>query len=663
MSATQCVQSDVVSTKHETEMKEEQKHVDEHDIDEQEVLIANAMSGDKIKELLSSSGPTVKAVLLKSDGTAKEIEYDSTPSTNHVTQILGAPPSIIGQYADLDVIVVGPRYELNQESPEKFARNQHKLRYPFNNDTFYGDIFLYRFDQNCVVQDFTLKEYNEFAAKSNEDIGKVFKPQINDQQDLQDDEEEFDDEEEDFDEEAEAQYVEDFMREIIVNKVKSEFPQRFGREPTEEELESYVAGTMQAAGALFGGAAFDEDKDDIQEAADKEEEEEDDEEYDPTEDKKQAVQDEIEDIPNDEELDCDKKDIENVEKESKSPLTDLNEEDEEKLVNSEEFENELRSAIECVQNLAKFDKHKILLMAREQYKKDTGHEPSDKMMDDAFKMFADDNEIKETFDDEQDGDIEDEDDVDPELFAKEMDEALANVRKLGAAHQEELVNKISGTFTELNGAEPSTEQIAAIFGRIKEKLADEARDDFLENNEIDDSDDGEYTPNEEDIQQVEEDKKIELLEELVQKRNNDMDDNDDVDDDKKKVKILVTPVKKRPSGSRMEIYLNDQPDTNKTLEFASSKFEQINGRAPTDDDKQRLKEFLTTGMLFESEMNPSLKVNGDNDNDNDNDDDDDEDYTPDKDTFDYSRDIEDDLVESEQDVDENDDTSNMVDID
>ena len=61
-----------------------------------EELIASAISGDKIKELLSSQGPSVKAVLLKSDGSVEEIIYDSTPSRNHVSEILGAPPSIIG---------------------------------------------------------------------------------------------------------------------------------------------------------------------------------------------------------------------------------------------------------------------------------------------------------------------------------------------------------------------------------------------------------------------------------------------------------------------------------------------------------------------------------------------------------------------------------------
>merc|ERR1711920_284960 len=70
----------------------------------------------------------------------------------------------------------------------------------------------------------------------------------------------------------------------------------------------------------------------------------------------------------------------------------------------------------------------------------------------------------------------------------------------------------------------------------------------------------------------------------------------------KPVKVLVTPVKKSKRGSSMGVYIDEQTDSKKTLEFALSKFEQINKKAPTEDDKERLKEFSTTGLLFEAEM-------------------------------------------------------------
>eukprot|EP00486_Rosalina_sp_Unknown_P000602 CAMPEP_0201568990 /NCGR_PEP_ID=MMETSP0190_2-20130828/10412_1 /ASSEMBLY_ACC=CAM_ASM_000263 /TAXON_ID=37353 /ORGANISM="Rosalina sp." /LENGTH=644 /DNA_ID=CAMNT_0047990807 /DNA_START=80 /DNA_END=2014 /DNA_ORIENTATION=- len=644
MSISEFKQSDDTTTfLKKEEMKEDMKEMDDGEV---MASISNAISGDKIKELLSSQGPTVKAVLLKSDGSVEEISYDSTPSRNHVSEILGAPPSIIGQYPDLDVIVVGPRY---QEPQTEFKLNKHKLRFPFNNSTFYGDVFLYKFNQDCVCVDFTADQYKAFAAKSHEDIGKVFEPLISDDQDVQDDDE-YDEEEYN---EEDAQYAEDFMREIIMNKVKKEYPEKFGREPTEQELEDMVNATL----SMFAGGIQEEDD---EEYVDEEYQDEEDAEYDPNDDQHQAMNDEICDIPNDDELKTEKQDIEQALEEEAEPLKDVLDEDEEKLVNSEHFENELVAAIEMVQNIAKFDKEKILTMTRELYKTETGMEPTNEMMDDALKLFTMDNQddVDENVDDDQEEETH-EADIDGEEFKKEMEMALENVRKLGSAHQQEFVNQICKTYTELNGVEPTEEQISGIFGRIKEKLADEARDQFLEDNGNDndqeDENDDDYVPNEQDVKQVEDDKKMDLLEELVE--NND-DDNVDEDDktEPQKVKILVTPVKKRLSGSRVDIYLKDQPDANKTLDIASSKFEQINGRAPNDNDTQRLKEFLTTGMLFESEVNTSKT----NSNDIDDEEEDDEDYDPTKDTFDYSKDIEEDQFDV---ADENNDTSNMIDID
>ena len=411
----------------------------------------------------------------------------------------------------------------------------------------------------------TFKNIIEFASKSHQDIGKVFEPIISDDQDVQDDDEyDDDDEEEEEYDEAEAQYAEEFMREIIINKVKKEYPEKFGREPTEQELEDMVNATL----SMFAGA--------IQEQDDEEyvvDDEDNDDEYDPNEDQHQAMNDELLDLPNDEELKTERQDIEEAMKEEAEPLKDVLDEEEEKLVNSEHFEKELVSAIEMVQDIAKVDKEKILTMTRELYKSETGTEPTNEMMDDALKLFT----MNKNEDDIEmnDNDDIDQDNIDGEEFKKEMEMALENVRKLGNSHRDEFINQICKTYAELNGVEATEEQISGIFGRIKETLADEAREEFLEdNNDIDDDDDEvdkddhDYIPNEEDVKQVEDDKKMDLLEEFLED-NDDMDDKEDDDDDNedkvetKKVKILVTPVKKRLSGSRVDIYLQDQPDTNK----------------------------------------------------------------------------------------------------
>merc|ERR1711972_918038 len=117
-----------------------------------------------------------------------------------------------------------------------------------------------------------------------------------------------------------------------------------------------------------------------------------------------------------------------------------------------------------------------------------------------------------------------------------------------------------------------------------------------------------------------------------------------------KVKILVTPVKRRASGSRVDIYLEDQQEdeTKKALEAAKVKFKKVHGKSPTDEDSERLKEFMTTDMLFESEVNVKIPFD---------DDEDDSDYNPEKDTNDYSQDLADDVAEDQE--QENEDTSNM----
>merc|ERR1719400_2227709 len=105
-----------------------------------------------------------------------------------------------------------------------------------------------------------------------------------------------------------------------------------------------------------------------------------------------------------------------------------------------------------------------------------------------------------------DNDDAEENDIDVDDFEKEMNLALDNVRKLGSKHQEVLVNKISATYVEYNGVEPTINDLSAIFGRIKQKFADEAADDFLDFGDAENDDDSDYDPNDaEDIKQGQQD--------------------------------------------------------------------------------------------------------------------------------------------------------------
>merc|ERR1719410_3386150 len=79
--------------------------------------------------------------------------------------------------------------------------------------------------------------------------------------------------------------------------------------------------------------------------------------------------------------------------------------------------------------------------------------------------------------------VEDESEMDAETLAFEMDLALCQVRKQAEMDQEGLVSYICDYFVDFNGCEPGVDTICDIFGRIKEQLACDAREEFLDLNE------------------------------------------------------------------------------------------------------------------------------------------------------------------------------------
>jgi hypothetical protein len=231
-------------------------------------------------------------------------------------------------------------------------------------------------------------------------------------------------------------------------------------------------------------------------------------EYDPNNeaDQQQAVKDSRDDIYDDDD------------QKEKEEETQEAEEDENTIVNSENFGNEFCAAIESVQIAAKFDREKMLENARNAYQQETGEQATDEMIVNALKAFiikkeeVEDQEQEENIDadaeeEEANNNVDaEENDIDVDDFEKEMNLALDNVRKLGTKHQEVLVNKISATYVEYNGVEPTINDLSAIFGRIKQKFADEAADDFLDFGDAENDDDSDYDPNDaEDIKQGQQD--------------------------------------------------------------------------------------------------------------------------------------------------------------
>merc|ERR1712019_28025 len=84
--------------------------------------------------------------------------------------------------------------------------------------------------------------------------------------------------------------------------------------------------------------------------------------------------------------------------------------------------------------------------------------------------------------------VEAEQEFDEESFSKEMDLALDNVRQLGKAHQQELVDSICDTFYDLNGIEASFQDISSILARLSAVFAEEAAEDDDADSDYDEQD-------------------------------------------------------------------------------------------------------------------------------------------------------------------------------
>lgn len=113
---------------------------------------------------------------------------------------------------------------------------------------------------------------------------------------------------------------------------------------------------------------------------------------------------------------------------------------------------------------------------------------------------------------EADGD-EKECEISPAAFEKELSSALKNVRALGRKHGKQLACSIANTYSELNGVEPTTNDIAAVFERIKVKFDEEAEEELLDSDtDVDVEDDGSAAAYKQIIGDLSEANKADILE-------------------------------------------------------------------------------------------------------------------------------------------------------
>lgn len=229
-----------------------------------------------------------------------------------------------------------------------------------------------------------------------------------------------------------------------------------------------------------------------EEAATGEPKEETDSDYNPNDEEEQSS----EDITSDEE--------------SELQISD-GDQDEEQIVNSAEFQKELAEAIENVKQIAKLDKEAILEIAKQDYINETGEEPTDKQMADAFNTFAigpTQQDLEEESAEEEAEELEEEE----EEFQIEFAEALENIKELGKIHQEIFVEKVCETFIELNGTEPTIEQLKNAFTSIRQSFAEEAREEFIEINDGESDSDSDYEETNDDLETIQKDNKIDRRE-------------------------------------------------------------------------------------------------------------------------------------------------------
>ena len=95
------------------------------------------------------------AVLIREElGDVRQIELDIDPKKNEIFLLLSGSPTFIGQWPDLDVVIMKPQYGS--------SLNNNKLPPPFDTEEVRGSILLVRMDEESEPQDFTLAEYLSF---------------------------------------------------------------------------------------------------------------------------------------------------------------------------------------------------------------------------------------------------------------------------------------------------------------------------------------------------------------------------------------------------------------------------------------------------------------------------------------------------------------------
>jgi len=103
-----------------------------------------------------------KAILIHEiENYLEEIELDIEPSKNEIFKLLSGRGTFIGQWPDIDVVLMKPEHGL--------IENENTLPFPFHGEVVKGKILLIRMDE---IQNprFTLNEYMQLIGSGDKRI-------------------------------------------------------------------------------------------------------------------------------------------------------------------------------------------------------------------------------------------------------------------------------------------------------------------------------------------------------------------------------------------------------------------------------------------------------------------------------------------------------------
>ena len=95
-----------------------------------------------------------KAILIREKlGDMIEINLDISPHKNEIFKLLEGRQTFIGQWPDIDVVIMKPE--------DGKVKNENTLPHPFTPKKFRKDL-LVRMDEYSEPRDFTLREYRRY---------------------------------------------------------------------------------------------------------------------------------------------------------------------------------------------------------------------------------------------------------------------------------------------------------------------------------------------------------------------------------------------------------------------------------------------------------------------------------------------------------------------